>query len=205
MLNAVSGDNRYHHTCTVRGILSEMRSADIERLSREAELLYSREEVNAAFDRMASEIERKLKHRSPTLICAMNGGVIATASLMARLEFPLRLDHVHATRYRLGSTGENVTWNTYPNTDLCDQTILVIDDILDEGITLAAIIDYCKQNGARHVFSSVLVNKIHDRKVGGIQPDFLGLEVEDRHIVGYGMDYKGYFRNAPGIFAIAGS
>ena len=92
-----------------------------------------------------------------------------------------------------------------PTQDLRDRTVLVLDDILDEGHTLAAIIDYLKAEGAREVVSAVLVHKIHDRKAfAGMRADFTGLDVADRFLFGGGMDYKGYWRNAPGIYALKG-
>ena len=84
-----------------------------------------------------------------------------------------------------------------------DRNILVVDDIFDEGITLLEIDKYCKGKGATKVYSAVLVNKIHDRKVD-YAPDFIGLELEDRYLFGFGMDYKNYLRNINGIHAVKG-
>jgi hypoxanthine phosphoribosyltransferase len=83
--------------------------------------------------------------------------------------------------------------------------VLIIDDILDEGHTLGAIIDFCKHAGARKVHTAVLIDKDHDRKARpDLKADFVGLPCVDRYIFGYGMDYKGYWRNANGIFAVKG-
>lgn len=83
--------------------------------------------------------------------------------------------------------------------------MLIIDDILDEGHTLAAIVEYCRDAGAENVYTAVLLDKQHDRKAyPGMRADFTGLDVEDRYIFGYGLDYKGYWRNAAGIFALKG-
>jgi len=81
--------------------------------------------------------------------------------------------------------------------------VLVVDDILDEGLTLAAIIDYCHEQNARAVYSAVLVEKLHDRKPDDLRADYVGLHVEDRYVFGYGMDYHGYWRNLKGIYAVA--
>ncbi|GMQ97370.1 MAG: hypoxanthine-guanine phosphoribosyltransferase [Gammaproteobacteria bacterium] len=175
---------------------------EISSVADTADLLYSQAAVNKALDRIASEIEERLSDANPLLLCVMNGGVITTAALMERLDFPLRLDHVHASRYRGDTSGHEIEWRTYPETDLKDQTVLIIDDILDEGVTLAAILDHCRKQGAREVFVAVLVNKQHNRKAPGIRADFCGLEVEDRYVFGYGMDYRGYLRNAMGIYAV---
>ena len=85
------------------------------------------------------------------------------------------------------------------------RTVLIVDDTLDEGTTLSAIADYCLAQGAEQVLTAVLVDKLHDRKASpGLKADYTGLEVEDRFLFGFGMDYKGYWRNAPGIYAVKG-
>ena len=91
-----------------------------------------------------------------------------------------------------------------PTVDLKDRAVIVLDDILDEGLTLEEIVNYCKEAGASEVACAVLINKKHDRKKGGLEADYVGLEIEDRYIFGYGMDYKGFLRNADGIYAIKG-
>ena len=84
-------------------------------------------------------------------------------------------------------------------------TVLVVDDILDEGLTLAAILAYCHEQGASAVYSAVLVEKLHKRRASGLAADFVGVQVEDRYVFGYGMDYHGYWRNVKGIYAVSGS
>ena len=165
-----------------------------------AEMLYTSQQVEAAFDRMAKAISLELAGLDPVVICVMNGGVIPTASLLIRMDFPLRQDYVHATRYRGATAGGELHWIRRHMEPIDGQNVLVIDDIFDEGVTLAAIIDACREEGAIKVMSAVLVEKKRSRPTGP-KPDFVGLEVEDRYVFGYGMDYKGYLRNAPGIFA----
>ena len=93
-------------------------------------------------------------------------------------------------------------WKCYPSLSLRDRTVLIVDDILDEGATLECVASYCKQGGASEVFTAVLVEKLHEHKLSSIKADFVGLQVDDHYFYGYGMDYKGYFRNLPGIYAI---
>ena len=131
----------------------------------------------------------------------MNGGLIVTGLLLSKLDFPLQQDYIHATRYRGETSGGDLDWITEPRHSLSGRHVLIVDDILDEGLTLAAIVDYCRNAGAVSVDTVVLVEKIHDRKQG-IQANYVGLKTEDRYLFGYGMDYKGYLRNAPGIFAV---
>jgi len=80
--------------------------------------------------------------------------------------------------------------------------VLIVDDILDEGVTLRAVADYCRDAGAREVRVAVLVQKLHDRNQVGVRPDFKGLDVPDRYVFGCGMDYREYFRNLTAIYAL---
>ncbi len=171
---------------------------------REAECLFTRAEVEAAIQTMATGIEARLADSNPLVLCVMTGALIPAGHLLTHLDFPLELDYVHATRYGDRTRGGELEWMVHPSYPLEGRTVLVVDDILDEGLTLAAILETCRESGAREVLSAVLVEKLHDRK-NGLEADFVGLQVPDRYVFGYGMDYKGYLRNAPGIYAIQGS
>lgn len=176
----------------------------IQHIRQEADCLVDQQQVEAALDNIAAKISEKYRDRNPLMICVMNGGLMATGGLMLRLDFPLEQDYMHASRYRGDTTGGDLKWVVKPEASLQGREVLIIDDILDEGYTLAAIVDYCLSEGATNVESVVLVEKIHQRK-HGIKADYVGLQVEDRYVFGYGMDYKGYLRNAPGIFAVKDS
>lgn len=171
----------------------------------EADCLFTEAQVEQALDAMAQQITDKLGASNPIVMCVMNGGLVPTGKLVTRLRFPLQMDYLHATRYRNTTSGGDLTWLARPHTDIRGRPVLVVDDILDEGITLAAIMNYCREQGAEAVYSAVLVDKRHERKHGLQEADFVGLEVEDRYVFGYGMDYKGFLRNAAGIYAVRGS
>jgi hypoxanthine phosphoribosyltransferase len=167
-----------------------------------AECLYDRAQVEIALDQLALDISYALAEANPLAITVMQGGLVTAGMLLPRLAFPLQVDYLHATRYR-GQTsgGEELNWIVRPSHALTDRIVLLIDDIHDEGHTLEAIVEACRAAGARRVYSAVLVNKRHDRKTA-YRADFVGLEVADRYVFGYGMDYKEYLRNAPGIYAV---
>ncbi len=169
---------------------------------RQAETLCSAEAVDAALDRMASEITAVLADKNPLVLCVMTGAVVVTGQLLTRLDFPLQLDYIHATRYGAETRGGAIRWLARPQSPLSGRAVLVVDDIVDEGHTLAAIMEYCREEGAAEIHLAALVEKRHGRKAPGLQADFVGLEVEDRYVFGFGMDYKGYLRNLPGIFAV---
>jgi len=173
---------------------------EIKHVQATADLLYSEQQVETAIDKMAQEINTLLADRNPLLLCVMNGGIVIAGKLLTRLKIPLTIDAINASRYQNQTSGGNIEWVFKPGTPLKDRTVLIIDDILDEGITLEAIYQYCLEQGATSVYSAVLVDKILDHKKP-ITADFIGLEVEDRYLFGYGMDYKGYLRNAAGIYA----
>lgn len=176
---------------------------EAQRVYNEAECLHDRTQVEAAIKRMAEEISVSLRDDNPVVLCVMSGALIPAGILLTHLDFPLEVDYVHATRYRGATSGGQINWLARPRTSLRDRTVLVVDDILDEGVTLAAILEDCAKQGALKVMCAVLVEKQHERK-NGLQADFVGLEVADRYVFGFGMDYKEYLRNAPGIFAVKG-
>jgi len=166
-----------------------------------ADQLHSAEDVQRAIDRMAKEITGKLKDTNPLVLCVMVGGLIPAGWILSRLGFPLNMDYIHATRYRGNTSGGKLHWIAEPSSPLTDRTVLIIDDILDEGITLKEIVASCYERGAKKVYTAVLVEKKHDRCISD-KADFTGLEVEDRYVFGCGMDYKGFLRNLPAIYAV---
>lgn len=169
-----------------------------------AELLHSAERIERALDRLGEAIARELERRDPLVLVVMNGALVAAAGLLARLRFPLRVGYLHATRYRGGTRGGAIDWIAPPRPDVSGQTVLVVDDIFDEGDTLKAIVDELRRLGATAVYSAVLADKRHDRKAPDATVDFVGLEVPDRYVFGYGMDYHDYWRNLPAIYAVGG-
>ncbi|MBD3610599.1 MAG: hypoxanthine-guanine phosphoribosyltransferase [Gammaproteobacteria bacterium] len=164
--------------------------------------LYSKAQVEQALDKMAITITEELSESNPVILCVLTGAIIPMGHLLTRMDFPLEIDYVHATRYQGKTVGKELQWLAKPRIDLTGRNVLIIDDILDEGHTLKGIIDYCQQQGANSVQSAVLVEKYHDRRVKDLSADYVGLGVDDFYVFGYGMDYKDYLRNAPGIYAV---
>ncbi|MFC3606878.1 hypoxanthine-guanine phosphoribosyltransferase [Stutzerimonas tarimensis] len=179
--------------------------AHIRQVMVEADCLYNEEEVEAAIEAVAGQINAELAERNPVVFCVMNGGLIFSGKLLTKLHFPLELSYLHATRYRNQTSGGELFWKAKPEVSFIDRHVLIIDDILDEGHTLSAIIEFCRHAGAAAVYTAVLVDKDHQRKASpDLKADYVGLSCEDRYVFGYGMDYKGYWRNAPGIYAVSG-
>jgi len=174
---------------------------EAERVFKDAKLLYSADEVEVVINSMAKEITAVLEDKNPVVLCLMIGAVIIVGKLLPRLNFPLQLEYVHATRYQ-GTTGGNIQWVRSPSIPLENRTVLIVDDILDEGVTLSAITEECKKLNAARILTAVLVDKQVKKHRSLAKADFTGLTVPDRYVFGYGMDYKGYLRNAPGIYAV---
>lgn len=182
-----------------------MNIEEANRVMDEADLLVAEADVVAAIARVAEEITAELKDSNPVFICCMNGGLVFSGQLLTKLAFPLQVDYVHATRYGHEINGVALDWKVRPQIDMHGRTVVLLDDILDEGVTLAAIAEYCRQQGAARVMMAVLVEKLHLRKVKpGMRADYTGIEVGDRFLFGYGLDFKGYWRNGPGIYALKG-
>ena len=166
-----------------------------------AELIHPAETVVAAVARVAGEISEKLCETNPLLLCVMSGGVPFAGHLMTQLNFPLDFDYLHVTRYGQDTAGGALSWRSAPWTPVKGRTVLIIDDILDEGLTLAAIVDRIKQLGARNCYTAVATDKLNGKQKP-IKADFVALTVPDRFVFGFGMDVRGAWRNLPAIYAV---
>lgn len=176
----------------------------VQEVYEKSTCLFTKQEIELALDNMAKEIHAELKETNPILLCVMVGGLIPAGNLLPRLDFPLELDYIHATRYKGTTQGGELEWMVKPGTSLSGRTVLIIDDILDAGLTLASISDYCKTQDAKEVYTAVLLDKQVSRSKGGVlKADFTGITLQDGFVFGYGMDYNGYLRNVPGIYVVA--
>ncbi len=180
--------------------MNKMTAEQYQGIAARTECLVSTAEVEAALQGMRDAIVAMLADKDPVVLAVMTGGIVATGLLLPRLDFALRLDYVHATRYRGGTRGGEVEWRHRPAAAVRGEHVLVIDDIFDEGLTMEAIVKACYEDGAASVVSAVLVEKERARDCD-YQPDVVGLRVPDRYVMGFGLDYKSYFRNADCILA----
>lgn len=170
-------------------------------LLAQAELVYSESDVQAALDKVAEGIRQRLADKNPLVLCVMTGGIVFCGQLLPKLHFPLEMDYLHATRYGPNTQGGKLSWRIAPWTPVAGRTVLVVDDILDEGITLAAVVESLKHQGAGEVLTAVFADKLHGRPKP-ISADFCGLTVPDRFCFGYGMDVDGAWRHLPAIYAM---
>lgn len=178
-----------------------MTGLEAQQLLDHAECIASEAEVQAVLDHLAGEITHVLADAFPLVLPVMGGAVVFAGQLLPKLRFPLEFDYLHVTRYRGNTTGGEVEWRVLPGQNVAGRTVLVLDDILDEGETLAAIHDKLMSMGAARVWSAVLTDKDNGLDKP-IQADFVGLRVPNRYVFGCGMDAYGLWRNLPAIYAL---
>ena len=169
----------------------------------EAECVHDRTAIEAAIARMGRELDTLLAGERAVFLTVMNGALVFAGALALAVHSDLEFDYLHATRYRGATRGGDLQWLRRPAADLRGRTLILADDILDEGHTLAAVRDACHAAGARRVLIAALCVKRHDRCVPGLAADVVGLEVPDRYVFGYGMDFQEQGRNLPAIYALA--
>ena len=169
---------------------------------KNSEVLFDRPALEQAIARIALEINRDYGDDRPVFLTVMHGGMIFASLLSLELGFDVDFDYLHATRYRGATTGSGLAWLHRPATPLEGRRVLIADDILDEGHTLKAVKHWCEDQGAVDVRIAVLAEKIHDRRVEDIDADYIGIEVPDRYVFGFGMDFNEQGRNLPGLYAL---
>lgn len=170
-----------------------------------SDLLVDRATLEAAIARMAGPICEHFAGSVPVYLTVMHGGLPFAGQLALEIGacgLDMQFDYLHATRYRGATSGGELVWKHRPATPLAGRRVLLVDDILDEGHTLTAVRDWCVEQGAAEVRIAALAVKRHDRCVDGIHADFHGVDVPDRYVYGYGMDFNEQGRNLPGIYAL---
>ncbi|MHB1085608.1 MAG: hypoxanthine-guanine phosphoribosyltransferase [Thiobacillus sp.] len=178
-----------------------MTPLEAQHLLNDAECIVSEDEVQAALDRLAGEITHALAGKLPLVLPVMGGAVVFAGQLLPKLKFPLEFDYLHVTRYRGKTHGGEIEWKVLPGQSVAGRHVLVLDDILDEGETLAAVRDKLLSMGAARVWSAVLTDKNNGLEKP-IQADFVGMSVPNRYVFGCGMDAYGLWRNLPAIYAL---
>ncbi|OGS91665.1 MAG: hypoxanthine-guanine phosphoribosyltransferase [Gallionellales bacterium GWA2_60_18] len=167
----------------------------------QAELLCPAEQVQAALHKVAREINAAMAEMHPLVLSVMGGAVVFSGQLLPLLEFPLDFDYLHVSRYGSAKSGGAMHWKVEPSENVRGRAVLVLDDILDEGETLHAIRQRVLELGAARFYSAVFADKRHGREKP-IRADFVGMELPDRFVFGYGMDIEGAWRNLPAIYAM---
>jgi hypoxanthine phosphoribosyltransferase len=180
-----------------------MSPQDAQKIFDEADLLVSADESAAAVRRVAGEIGERLANLNPLVLAVMGGAVVFTGQLLPQLGFPLDFDYLHVSRYGDVTRGGKLQWIVEPRAPVAGRVVLVLDDILDEGVTLAAISQRLLEQGASQVLCAVFADKALGRGKP-IDADFVGVQLPNRYVFGYGMDVRGAWRNLPAVYAVRG-
>ncbi|MFA6068271.1 hypoxanthine phosphoribosyltransferase [Janthinobacterium lividum] len=174
-------------------------------LIKNAELLFDQDTVQASITRMADVLNTRFNAADskefPLVLGVMGGAVVFTGNLLPQLSFPLEFDYIHVSRYGDDDKGGEVVWKVIPRSNVAGRTVIVLDDILDEGETLAHVKQRLLDMGASEVILAVFADKAIGKKKP-VQADIVGLVIPNRFVVGFGMDAYGYWRNLPGLWAI---
>ena len=182
--------------------MMEHKQEDLQQILDDSDLIYTQAEIATAVAQMAAATDQLLLGTRPIIITVMNGGMSLAADLSRMLKTYSRLDYLQVARYQDKTVGGQLHWHKQPQYALAGETVLLVDDIFDEGETLQELISYCKAQGAKQVFSAVLLYKHKQQRKHALIPDVIGLDVADRYVYGYGMDYQGYFRDLTDIYAL---
>ncbi|PHS71183.1 MAG: hypoxanthine-guanine phosphoribosyltransferase [Cycloclasticus sp.] len=178
-------------------------SVSIEELDcvlKNSTCLLNEDDAEEMFNRLAKNISKECRYLNPVILCVMTGAIVAIGRLLPKLNFPLEVDYIHATRYQGALVGAELVWKQLPSTSLKGRAVIIIDDVLDEGVTMGKIKVYCLEQGAKQCFTAVLVDK-KLQKNKPLEADFVGYQTGDKYLFGLGMDYKGYLRNTNGLYA----
>ncbi len=171
------------------------------RILREADLVCDETLARAAVERLAADITARLQAAMPLVLCVMGGGVVFTGQLLPRLRFPLELDYIHVTRYAGDTRGGEIQWKVEPRSSVRERVVLVVDDVLDEGRTLAAVRERLLREGAKEALIAVFCEKDLGR-AKPVRADFVGVVLPNRYLFGFGMDVNGAWRNLPAVYAV---
>ncbi len=146
---------------------------------------------------LAARLERDYAGRRPLLMGVLTGAVVFVADLVRRLQTPLELDFLSVSSYgQQAVRGAELRWEKTPTLPLAGRHVIVVEDIVDTGETLAELLAWCRQQGPASLACCALLNK-PDRRTAELQVDYLGCDIPDEFVVGYGLDYAQCFRNLP--------
>jgi hypoxanthine phosphoribosyltransferase len=178
------------------------RVMDAVEARRRARVLLTAEEVAATIERMAGEVAAALREKNPVVVAVMHGGMFTAVELCRHFDFPYEFAYVHLSRYGDGLHGGDIEWLVRPKPQLAGRSVLLVDDILDAGVTLTALHDSLRARGVGETFTAVFAVKALRQSGERPSADFVGTTVEDVYVFGCGMDYKGYWRGLPELLAL---
>ena len=159
-------------------------------------------EIEEHVTRVANDIELRLGNTLPVVLGIMNGATCFSGTLLPKLDFPLEYDTFSISRYGKNTTGGAVKHLGYPTISLRSRTVLILDDILDQGVTLRSARRWAIEQGAEQVMTAVLITKRSQGVTRALTADFSCFTIGDEFVFGFGMDINGLWRNLKDIYAI---
>ena len=180
-----------------------MDRAKAKMILAEADCVVDAAACRVAVERLAGEIKAAAGTDAPLVLAVMGGATVFAGQLLPLLDFPLDFDYIHVSRYGSKTSGGQITWQVEPNEAVRGRTVIVLDDILDEGETMHAIRERILELGAARFLAAVFCEKDLGR-AKPIRADFTGVTVPNRYVFGFGMDVSGMWRNLPAVYAVRG-
>jgi hypoxanthine phosphoribosyltransferase len=177
-------------------------ATEAERIRRDARLVLSAAEVDAVIVGLAARVAAELALRRPVVLPVMLGGAFTAFGLCRHFDFAYEIDYLHVSRYGESLAGGELVWRSRPRLALEGRSVLLVDDVLDRGLTLRAVIDELERLGPASLHTAVLVSKDVTDARSRPAPDFVGVNCPDVYLFGCGMDYKGYWRGLPALYAV---
>jgi len=166
-----------------------------------SECIVSNKEMEEIYRGLAVYLQLLVNQFSCVVMPLMYGGIYPFVHLTEMVYGAFETDHIHAVRYR-NEIGGQLTMKRYPQADLVGKMVVIIDDIFDEGKTLKELVTRLEERGMEQHRTICIFNKLHNRKVKGFKPDYVGRDVPDLYVFGCGMDYRGSFRSLPYLMAV---
>lgn len=173
----------------------------VSRAFSQAEQLHTQADIAHAIDRMAVAITATLQDQNPVVLSVLQGGLYLTGQLMARVVMPLQQGYVHVDRYIQEQQRGELLWHGSAYPSLAGRCVLLVDDVLDRGVTLQKLLDWLHEQDVSRAYTAVMAKKTCD---GPARPrvDFVAVECPNRLLFGCGMDFEGYGRNLPSVYAL---
>ena len=164
-----------------------------------AKILFTKEEIAEKVKSLAKRIQSAYEGKNPLILCILKGSLVFTADLIRELDFPCQIDFMQVSSYGNGSeTTGKLKIKKDTDSDICGRDVIIVEDILDTGVTLSNLIPALYDRGANSVEICVLLNK-PERRTVEVKAAYIGFDIENEFVIGYGLDYDEKYRNLPYI------
>ena len=162
--------------------------------------MITREEIDKRLTELARDIEADFKGETLTVVCTLKGAVVFFVDLLKKLNIPLKIDFIEAASYGDAQNSSGIVKiNKDITNTIAGEHVLLVEDIIDTGATLSQIVAHLSRQKPQSLRICTLLDKPSRRIIHDIQPDYVGFTIEDKFVLGYGLDYQQRYRNLPYI------